>query len=183
VTEDNPPFKRNEYRRYRQLLFGAYGIIAGVGFAWITATVLWGAFRPEANRTHAAPDKLETPAECQKRVERLFQDLGLETSELLLGPQKGTKPNTSSEWEAFSTTWLEQWITARVRCGFGENPRERQATLSKMAVVHEDLPAMRRKYQNLLVRFEEQQAAELARMRDALERSSKSLPTTETPTP
>jgi hypothetical protein len=46
-----------------------------------------------------------------------------------------------------------------------------------MAQVHSDLPAMRLKYQSLLVRFDDEQAAELVRMRRALESSHEDLAT------
>ena len=45
----------------------------------------------------------------------------------------------------------------------------------RMARVHEALPTMRLKYQSLLVRFDDEQADELARMRRDLSSSEKLL--------
>jgi hypothetical protein len=45
----------------------------------------------------------------------------------------------------------------------------------RMAKVHAGLPSVRLKYQSLLVRFDEEQAAELAGMRRALDLSRRDL--------
>jgi hypothetical protein len=123
---------------------------------------------------HRDPSELLS---CLFQVRSLFWDLGTKTCELLgIPPHEGTRGELSSRWEDFSNRWLREWEVVGARCAFHElSETQMGVAYGRISGVHKSLPITRLKYENLLVRFEEEQAAELAQMRRALDLSETAL--------
>ena len=167
-----------EYRRYRQVLTAFYLIIAVAGFALIATSVFKELFfrRPVVELSSSAisaddPDPREL-LDCQSRVLDLLTALGHETCELLALPPSGARDELPARWEKFSSAWDHEWDVTNARCRFSElADTNLGVAYDRLAQVHGDLQTMRHKYQSLIVRFDDEQAAELARMRRALDLS------------
>jgi hypothetical protein len=106
----------------------------------------------------------------------LYTALGDQVAALLSDPPHGDRGQPGAGWEAFSREWMRRWDEVDARCRFTElADTDLGVAYDRMARVHGDLPAMRLKYQTLLVRFDDEQAAELDRMRRALNLSREVL--------
>lgn len=179
MTEDAK--RPNEFRRYRQVLTGVYLTLAGSIALLLTASVVKELFFRRAQAAVASSVSRERPEpaellECHRMVLGLLTSLGTETSELLALPPAGDRGELASRWEDFSRAWRDEWDVAEARCRFSELAETNMGVaFDRLAKVHGDLPSMRLKYQSLLVRFDEEQAAELARMRRALDQSRRDL--------
>jgi hypothetical protein len=177
----------NEFRRYRQILTGSYLVVAASVVLLLTASVIkelffrhspmtasWSsASRVSASRISVDQPDPEELQKCHGLVLNLLTALGKETAELISAPQRGDHGElTSRRWEDFSRAWTDEWDVAEARCRFSELAGTKLGVaFDRLANVHGELPSMRLKYESLLVRFDEEQAAELARMRRALDLS------------
>jgi hypothetical protein len=173
----------NEFRRYRQVLAGVYLTLAACVAVLLAASVVKELFFRRAGTEAARAVPPPRPAvaellECHRMVLDLFDDLGRETGELLASPLKTEVEHgeLASRWEVVSRAWRDAWDVAEARCRFSELAEaEMGVPFERLAKVHGDLPAMRLKYQALLVRFDDDQADELARMRHDLDLSRHEL--------
>jgi len=110
--------------------------------------------------------------DCHGLVQDLLTKMGHETCELLALPPSGSRSELPARWEEFSRAWLDEWDEVNARCRFSElADTNLGVAYDRLAQVHGDLQTMRHKYQSLVVRFDDEQAAELARMRRALDLS------------
>jgi hypothetical protein len=176
VSEDthNPA----EFRRYRQGLTATYVAVAGLGGVLLTASVAQALFwhRPAVDLTGPKlsaenPNPKELIG-CNRDVADLLAALGATTTALMADPS----PDMHRRWEEFSRQWRKHYDEVDERCRFSELANTNMGTAyDRMAGVHGDLPAMRLKYQGLLVRFDEEQADEIDRMRRALDLSLAAL--------
>lgn len=83
-----------------------------------------------------------------------------------------TAVDITDVWEKFSQDWSARWDVVNAFCRFSELEETGMGqAYDSMADVHGTLPTMRLKYQNLLVRFDDEQAAELSLMKRELQRS------------
>lgn len=167
-----------EFRRYRQVLTALYLVIATAGVALLAGSVFKELFfrRPAVELPHsaiAADDP--TPSElleCHRLVLGLLNKLGRETCTLLALPPSGSRSELPAKWEEFSRAWYDEWDVTNARCRFSElADTNLGVAYDRLAQVHGDLHTMRHKYQSLVVRFDDEQAAELVRMRHALDLS------------
>jgi hypothetical protein len=130
---------------------------------------------PTSSLSPDDPDPAEL-LECHDRVLDLLTRLGKETCELLALPPSGDRGELASRWEDFSRAWRDEWDVTDARCRFSELADSNMGVAyDRLAKVHGDLPSMRLRYQSLLVRFDDEQAAELARMRRALDLSRRAF--------
>jgi hypothetical protein len=152
---------------------------AALGFALLTASVVKELFfrRPAIELPQSAlsvddPDPVVL-LDCHRRVLSLLNQLGSKTCELVsTAPPSSDRSEVSARWEEFSRAWRDEWDVVNARCRFSELADTRMGVaFDRLAKVHEDLRPMWLKYQSLLVRFDDEQAAELARMRRALDLS------------
>lgn len=174
--------KSNEFWRYRQVLTALYLGTATAGFALLAASVVKELFfRRPAVELPPSGLSVENPdpallLECHGRVEELLDQLGQKTCELLALPPSGDRSELPARWEDFSRVWLDEWDVANARCRFSElADTQMGVAYDRLAEVHGELKTVRLKYQSLLVRFDDEQAAELARMRRALDLSRAAL--------
>ncbi len=173
-----------------------YIVIAAAGFLLLTASVAREllfrrpatALRTRAPSGESPPDAAEL-LECQADLLNLLLRLGDETCHLIHRPLEGEhqdgpadngsggdRATIASVWKDLSRDWQNDWDLINARCGFSELADQNLGVAyDRMAQVHSDLPSMRLKYQSLLVRFDDEQAAELARMRHALDQSGTAL--------
>jgi hypothetical protein len=173
----------NEFRRYRQVLAGVYLTLAASVAILLAASVVKELFFRRAGAEVAKAAPVPRPAvaellECHRMVLDLFDGLGRETGELLARPLKTEVQHgeLASRWEDISRAWRDAWDVAEVRCRFSALAEtEMGVPFERLAKVHGGLPAMRLKYQALLVRFDDEQADDLARMRRDLDRSRHEL--------
>jgi hypothetical protein len=167
----------SEFRRYRQVLTGVYLVVAVAGFALIAGSVFKELLfrRPAARAVQAISAEDPSPhelLECHREVLDLLTQLGHETCELLALPPSGSRGELPARWEEFSRAWHGKWDDANSRCRFSELADTNLGiAYDHLAQVHGDLQIMRHKYKDLVVRFDEEQAAELVRMRRALDLS------------
>jgi hypothetical protein len=113
---------------------------------------------------------------CHRDLLALLTQLGAKTCDLIQSPTRSDRAAIASAWKDFSKEWRDQWDLVNARCGFSELADSNLGVAyGRMAQVHSDLPSMRLKYQSLLVQFDKEQAAELARMRRALDQSGTAL--------
>lgn len=177
------PKRSSEFRRYRQALTVLYLGTAVAGVALLTVSVLKELMfgPPKAELPKAAisvddpdPDEL---LECNESVRSLLERLGSRSCDLLTQPPGGGDAGEiTSAWKEFSERWLEDYHAVGARCGFRElADTDMGAAYDRIAEVHGDLRTMRLKYRSLVLRFEDEQAAELARMRRALDQSERAL--------
>lgn len=151
---------------------------AAFGFVLLTASVVKELFfrrpaieLPQSALTVDDPDP-EVLLDCHRRVLGLLNKLGAETCELLTAEPSGDRSELSGRWEDFSRTWRDEWDVVNAQCRFSELADTRMGVAyDRLAQVHEDLRPMWLKYQSLFVQFDNEQAAELARMRRALDLS------------
>lgn len=176
VSQDTQPSQ--EFRRYRQVLVVVYLTTATCGFGLLAASVLKELFfrrpaveLPDSAISLANPDPSHL-LDCERQVLGLLTALGTKTCELLALPPSGDRSEIPARWEDFSRAWRDEWDVVDARCRFSELADSHLGVaFDRLAQVHSDLPTMRLKYQSLLVRFDDEQAAELARMRRALDQS------------
>jgi hypothetical protein len=169
--------RTNEFRRYRQVLTALYLGTATAGSVLLAGSVVKELFfrRPAVELPASAisvddPDPVQL-LDCEQRVEHLLSLLGSETCELL-APPTSERSELPARWEDFSRAWRDEWDVVDARCRFSELADTKMgAAYDRLAKVHGDLQAMRLKYQSLLGRFDDEQAAELAQMRRALDLS------------
>jgi hypothetical protein len=169
-----------EFRLYRQVLTAGYLSVALAVAALLTASIVKELFfRPSASAGAAEGATRPDPQEllsCHEMTLDLLTSLGAETCALLGLPPQGERTEVASRWEDFTRTWRSKWEGAGSRCRFKElSGTEMGVAFDRLAGVHGDLPSMRLKYKSLLDRFEEEQAAELVRMRRALDLSRRDL--------
>jgi hypothetical protein len=171
-----------EFQRYRRALLAVY-LLAAAGFALLlVASIVKDLFFRGAGVARAAAStdraKVADPLECHERVTDLLTGLGVAAGKLVAGPATDQDDDRAlpSMWEEFSRTWRDEWDVAAARCRFAD-PTAGAATpaFQRLATVHGGLPAMRLRYTSLLARFNEEQAAELARMRRALDLARRDL--------
>ena len=151
---------------------------AAFGFVLLTASVVKELFfrrpaieLPQSALTVDDPDP-EVLLDCHRRVLGLLNQLGSKTCELLTAVPSGDRSELSGRWEDFSRVWRDEWDVVNARCRFSELADTRMGVAyDRLAQVHEDLRPMWLKYQSLFVQFDNEQAAELARMRRALDLS------------
>ncbi|HET6612563.1 MAG TPA: hypothetical protein VFG83_11255 [Kofleriaceae bacterium] len=173
----------NEFRRYRQALTVVYLLTVVLGASLLGASVVKQLFfrSPPDVALRGPILSAKRPAishllRCNRDVRALLTRLGDEASNLLRVPQSGGRPEIASAWETFSRAWLRDYDEVDARCRFSELSGDALGiAYERMAEAHAALPAMRLKYQSLLVQFDEEQAAELSEMRHALERSHAAL--------
>jgi hypothetical protein len=163
-----------------------YLVTALAGFALLSASIVKELFfrRPAVELPRSALSA-DDPApedllECQNSVLGLLTQLGNKTCELLALPPSGDRSELPARWEDFSRAWRDEWDVTDARCRFSELADTQKGAAmgvayDRLAQVHGNLPTMRLKYQSLLVRFDDEQAAELARMRRALDLSREAL--------
>lgn len=175
------PEKANEFKRYRQFLAALYSSAISAGFLLLAISVVKELFfrpvvqlqEPMLSAEHPDPQSL---LQCNHDVSSLYEDLGRITSQLLELPHTHERIDINGQWEEFSRSWLTRWEQVGAWCRFSELADTHLGeAYDRMARIHSDLPAMRLKYQSLLVRFDKHQAAELARMRRDLKRSRELL--------
>lgn len=176
------PEKPNEFHRYRQVLAALYITAVVAGFLLLGVSVAKQLFfrSPvvELQGPVLSPDEPDPQQllRCNDDVMALFTQLGDNVATLLSGPAHDERGQPGARWEAFSREWMRRWDEVDARCRFSElADSDLGVAYDRMARVHGDLPAMRLKYQTLLVRFDDEQAAELARMRRALNLSREVL--------
>ena len=174
--------KPNEFKHYRQVLATLYLAVAGAGVVLLAASVARQLLfhRPAvALRGPMLSADNPDPAElvrCNTDVAELLLRMGTVSAEILAGPTRADERDLGRRWEDFSRVWLDDWYEVNLRCRFSELAGTSMGlAYDRMAKVHGDLPAMRLRYQSLLVQFDEEQAAELARMRRALDQSRAAL--------
>jgi hypothetical protein len=173
--------KVNEFRRYRQLLTALYLGTVSVGFLLLAASVVKELFFRPVVQLHGPVLSAENPdseslLRCNDEVTSLYEDLDQTTLRLIASPSQRQRTDIIAQWEEFSRSWLRRWDRVDAWCRFSELKDTRMGEgYDRMARIHGDLPAMRLKYQSLLVRFDEEQAAELARMRRSLASSRELL--------
>ena len=169
----------NEFRRYRQGLTAVYFVVVAVGaFLLIGSIVKQLLFpRPRAVGLSGPKVSAEDPApedllRCNADLQDLLTRPGEVTRDLLKAPTHRGRAEVLSAWEESTRVWWDDYHEVGARCRFSELADARLgAVYDRMAEVYGDLPAMRRKYQELLKQFDDDQAAELAQMRRALDRS------------
>jgi len=170
--------RSGEFQRYRQALTVIYLGTAAFGFVLLTASVFKELFfrrpaieLPQSALTVDDPDP-EVLLDCHSRVLGLLNQLGSKTCELLTAVPSGDRSELSGRWENFSRVWRDEWDVVNAQCRFSELADTRMGVAyDRLAQVHEDLRPMWLKYQSLFVQFDNEQAAELARMRRALDLS------------
>ncbi len=124
---------------------------------------------PKLSADNPNPKELLT---CNRDVALLLGDLGAKTAQFMGEPTA----RVDRQWTEFSRQWRTHYDEVNARCRFSELAKTNMGTAyDRMARVHGDLPAMRLKYQSLLVRFDEEQADELGRMTRALNLSLAAL--------
>ena len=144
-----------------------------------------GSARRSASFAGGRPSRLQILA-CQSEVSDLKETLEEKVSSLLASVTKGApgrsyRQTLAGEWSDFSRDWRERWNDIDARCRFSElADSDMGIAYDRLAQVHGDLPTMRLKYQSLLVRFDEEQGAELAEMQRALDQSRAALQASET---
>lgn len=169
--------KANEFKRYRQVLTALYITAISAGFLLLAASVVKELFFRPVVQLHEPILPADNPdpqnlLRCYHDVASLYEDLGRITTQLLDLPPTQGRTDLIRQWEEFSQSWLMRWERVNAWCRFSELADTHLGeAYDRMAVIHGDLPAMRLKYQSLLVRFDDTQAAELARVRRELDRS------------
>ncbi len=166
--------KTNEFRRYRQVLAAIYATTIAAGCVLLAGSVVEQLFfRPVRQLDgHLSADD-PSPADllrCQHDVQDLQSQLARTVAQLLVSPTLGKPDELGRHWEEFSRAWDERWQQVNAWCRFEEVADSKlSGAYHRMARVHADLQPMHLKYQSLLVRFEEEQAAQLAEMRRVLD--------------
>ena len=155
-----------------------YLIVVGCGGLLLSASVLTTLFLrspkveltgPKISADNPNPEDLLT---CNRDVALLLGELGAKTAEFMGEPTA----RIDRHWTDFSRQWRQHYDEVNARCRFSELAKTNMGTAyDRMASVHGDLPAMRLKFQSLLVRFDEEQADELGRMTRALDLSYAAL--------
>ena len=184
------PEKANEFKRYRQILAALYIAVIALGFLLLAASVVKELFfrpvvqldGPTLSAENPSPEDL---LRCHNDVVALFTKLDRQATRLItISPDTASAPDQKEEevrdvigeWEQFSRGWLTEWDQVNAYCRFSElEDANMGAAYDRMARVHATLPTMRLKYQSLLVRFDDEQTAELFRMRRDLRRAKELL--------
>ena len=170
------PTNPSEFLRYRQALSSAYLLVVSLGVLLLSSSVVHALF------IHDEPVQLKGAVLSADRPDpdallRCNDDVsGLLEGIVDMAGQVARGERTVEHWETFSRRWLSDWNELNVRCRFSElAEHDMGQAYDHMALVHADLPAMRLKYQALLVRFDGEQAEQLTKMRAALRLSREEL--------
>lgn len=164
------------------MLTALYLAVAGLGGLLLLASVAAELVSParasqaRSNRPISANPSPEQLLACNQAVRDLLDQLGSVAGKLLSVPATTGEQELGSQWRGFTADWQRRWYATNSKCRFSELADSNLGiAFERMAQVHEDLDAMRLKYQGMLIRFEDEQAQELSAMRQALDRSHKAL--------
>jgi len=164
------------------VLTALYLAVAGLGGLLLLASVFTELISP-ARAGQARPNS-PIPANpspehllaCNQAVRDLLDELGETAGQLLSVPAETGEQELGSQWRGFTVSWQRRWYATDSECRFSELADSNLGiAFERMTQVHEDLDAMRLKYQAMLIRFEEEQAQELSAMRQALDKSHRAL--------
>jgi hypothetical protein len=159
-----------EFRRYRQALLIVYLLVGTVAAGLIISSVAAELF---FRRSRQSPPP--SPAgllQCNLHVEELLLNLGTKAADLMKGAVTTQEMDLGGKWEEFSKEWQARWKSVNDECQFdkladtGLGPG-----YDRMAWVHRNLRATLLNYRELMKRFNDSQADEIAEMRRALDRS------------
>lgn len=165
-----------EFRRYRQALLAAYFAVGGLVALLIAASVIYELFFQRPDRARLPEPSPADLVACNADVQHLLEALGVEASELHLAAVKGDARDLGRRWEDFSRDWQRNWDEVNARCRFDElADTNRAVAYERMAWVHRNLITTKLEYREMMARFGEEQAREIARMREALDRSRADL--------
>lgn len=173
--------KTGEFRRYRQVLAAVYLGTIVAGFGLLAASVvhqLWWSPDVDVDGPLLEEDNPDPRLllECNRRVQRLYDQLDRVTLDLLASPRRGQDRDLRGEWEEFGRDWVREWHRVNAQCRFEDlADSDMGEAYERLAEVHGDLRAMRLKYQSLLVRFDKEQSAELLDMKRALDDSRRAF--------
>lgn len=159
-----------EFRRYRQALVIVYLLVGTLSAGLLISSVVADLF---LRRNRQAPTP--SPAgllQCNARVEALLVHLGTTAADLMKGAVTENEKDLGARWEEFAKEWQRRWNTVNDECLFDERADTGLGPgYDRMAWVHRNLRTMLLKYRELMKRFTDNQADEIAEMRHALERS------------
>lgn len=167
-TDAKPP----EFKRYRQVLAGIYLSVGALGSLLVLSSIVVDLFFHGGS---ASPEP--APADllaCNREVRALLTDLAVTSAEIQKSAATADlqEQDLGGRWEEFSRTWQRQWSTVNDRCQFDELADTGLGpAFDRMAWVHRRLPGLRLEYREHMKRFTENQADELAEMREALDKS------------
>ncbi|MBI4508330.1 MAG: hypothetical protein HY698_01760 [Deltaproteobacteria bacterium] len=159
-----------EFRGYRRALTVAYVTVLALGSALIVVSIVSELFFRRGERHPASPPA--DPLQCNQDVQGLLEDLGNTAVNLQREAVTGNATDLGGRWEEFAKEWQKRWDLVNTRCQFDELADTGLGpAYDRMASVHRSLPTLKLKYRELMKRFSDEQAAELADMRSALEKS------------
>lgn len=168
----------HEFRRYRQGLTLLYLAIVTAGGALLVASIAWALISPASPvEVEGAPISVEDPdpqelIACHDDLSDLLSRLGDEAAELMARPPRLGSAEIGGAWEAFRRTYVRELDEVGGRCRFRElASAHRRPAYERMAEVYAGLPEQLDEYEEFLQQFDDQQAGELAQMREALRRS------------
>jgi len=143
------------------------GVSVLASLTWARETVPDGPRAGEVSTQHVLA--------CQADANRLLDELGRSASELV-DIRDSADGSVSSRWAQFTTGWKREMQAVDERCGFSELQGSGLGVhYDRIARVYEQIPETFLRYDNLVRRFDNQQADELLSMRRALEKSKKAL--------
>lgn len=159
-----------EFRPYRRALVVLYFVVGGILVLLLLGSIAKELFlRPGQRPPRPSPADL---LECNRDVRRLLESLGDQAAQLQLDAIHGAGGDLGGRWEAFTRSWQENWDRVNNRCGFDLLADTGQGVAyDRMAWVHRNLATTRLKYREMMARFSQGLAHELAEMRRALARS------------
>ncbi len=170
------PANPAEFRRYRQGLLVAYVVLGGLAGLLIAASVIVDLFFSGTKRAGGAPAAAVDLVRCNQDVSGLLDRVGAGAAELQLEAVRGDRAGRAARVQASVERWQDDWRAVGGRCAFDDASAGVPGTaFERMAWVHRNLPALAGKSREMMARFDEEQAREMARMREALQRSRAEL--------
>jgi hypothetical protein len=147
-----------------------YFTVGGLAIVLVFASLVAGLwFRRTTERPLPNPGDMLA---CHADVRRLLERLGEMTAELHRETVKGEAQDVLRRWRTFAREWQDDWVAVNTRCQFDElADTDQNVAFESMARVHRELITIEKDYDEMMERFGRAEVAEVARLRELLDRS------------
>jgi hypothetical protein len=161
-------------RRWRRIFLGLYiglVVVASLVTFFSVAAVNFGFHRVPIKGTQisAKADQPKELRDCQRRLERLLNDLHRETFTLLAKAQRFGL-NVATEWRNWSSDWRHRWRVLDWRCRLSElADKGVSPEIDKMAEIHGALDELHISYSGVVSTFAERYVDRLRNLRQEVD--------------
>lgn len=86
-------------------------------------------------------------------------------------------PNGVTEWKSFNSGWMDRWTQIGSRCHFSTGlVTEKSKAHARLSEAYDQLPQIKLRYQDIVLRFADRHQSEILRIQSELELATSQIP-------